>query len=114
MEHQKSKKKRGGPTQHREELQHSCENGAAKANQKEPWTDSSSDRNAKPTEQHHRAADKLPKGSKRNRRFVRITSRKQWRKQKKVRKEIQRGKETVLNLSHKTLSNAETDSLGRA
>ena len=55
----------------------------------------------------------MSEGTKQNRRFIRITSRKEWRKQKKIQKEIQRGKKTVLNQSNKTLSNAEFRLLGK-
>ena len=50
---------------------------------------------------------------KRNRRFIRIQSRRKWKQQKKLRKEIQRGKETVLNLSKRVLNNAEHRLLGK-
>lgn len=50
---------------------------------------------------------------KRNRRFVRIQSRRKWKQKKKVQKEIQQGKETVLNLSNRTLTSAEYRLLGK-
>ena len=50
---------------------------------------------------------------KRNRRFIRIQSRRKWKQEKKIRKEIQRGKETVLNLSKRTLNSAEYRLLGK-
>lgn len=76
-------------------------------------TKSTSNSKSETTEQCHHAAGKLSKDTKRNRRFVRITNRKQWRKQKKIQKEIQRGKKTVLNLSSRTLSSAEFRLLGK-
>ena len=45
--------------------------------------------------------------------LVRITNRRQWWKQKKIRKQIQRGTRTILNLSHSHLSNVEYRILGK-
>ncbi|XP_053405151.1 uncharacterized protein LOC128558900 [Mercenaria mercenaria] len=51
--------------------------------------------------------------NKRNRRFIRIQSRRKWQQQNKIQKEIQRGKETVKNLSSRELTNCEYRLLGK-
>ena len=55
----------------------------------------------------------MSEGTKRSKRFIHITSSKQRRKQKKIQKEILRGKKKVLNLSKKTLLDAEYRLLGK-
>ena len=52
---------------------------------------------------------KLP----RNRRFVRLQSRKEWRKAKRKKAALQRGKETVVNLSSRPLTDDEFRLLGK-
>jgi hypothetical protein len=49
----------------------------------------------------------MPTESKKNRRFIRITNKRKWKKNKKIKKDIERGKNTVINLSNKQLNNTE-------
>ena len=50
---------------------------------------------------HHPATHPATTRIKKNRRFVRISNRREWKLKKKIQKEIERGKKTVLNLSNK-------------
>ena len=85
-------KKREIPRQHQEKknICRSHQNWETRTEEKEQSTC---------TGYSHSAADYVPSNHKANRRFIRISSQRKWKQQKKVHKRVQRGKKNALNNS---------------
>jgi len=62
---------------------------------------------------HHPATHPATTRIKKNRRFVRISNRREWKLKKEIQKEIEMGKKTVLNLSNRHSIDADYRLLGK-
>jgi hypothetical protein len=51
--------------------------------------------------------DQMPTESKKNRRLIRITNKRKWKKKKKIKKDMERVKNFVISHSSKQLNNTE-------